>query len=106
MVDEAEILEDHADLAAQGRELVARRGGDVAAEERDEAAGRPLGEIHQLQQAGLAGAARAGEEMERSRGELDIDVAQHLGARAIPHPDILESYQGARSPLTRGRSRR
>ena len=35
-------------------------------------------------------------------GELHGDVAQHLGARAVPHADILEAYQGARSPSHRG----
>src|SRR6185312_2275363 len=104
MFDQAEILEHDADLAAQRRQLAPGRRGDVATEQRDEAARRPLGQIHELQQAGLAGAAGPGEEVEGTGCELHADVAQHLGPRAIPHADILETNQGARSPSHRGAS--
>ena len=48
VIDQAEILEHDADPAADRRQLAARQRGMSRAEQRDQAARRPLGEIHQL----------------------------------------------------------
>src|SRR5260221_3873769 len=101
VIDQAKILEDDADAPAQGGQLAARRGGDVAVEQRDETARGAFGEIHELQERALAGAARAGQEVERTRRQPYADIAEHLRSRAVPHADILEPDQGARSPSHR-----
>ena len=99
MIDQAEILEHNADLAPQQGQRVARQRRQVL---RRTAKTAPrdgtLGEIHEAQQRRLAGAARPGEEMERAGLEPQGDVAQHLGAGAIPHRDILEAHQASDSP--------
>ena len=64
MADQAEVLEHDADPAAEVRQRVARRIGQFLAEQPDAAARRPLREVEQLEQRRLAGARRAGEEIE------------------------------------------
>ena len=95
MIDQAEILEHDADPAPQRRQLRraagARRPGRTARSGRATAARRD----RSAQQARLAGAARPGEKMERAGGELQGDVAQHLGPRAVAHGDILEAHQAS-----------
>ena len=54
MRDQAEILEDDADPPAEAGQALARHGDDVLAEQADQAAARPLGEVEQFQQRGLA----------------------------------------------------
>jgi hypothetical protein len=92
MRNQAEILEYDADPAPQGRKLAPRQAGQILAEQRNQAARRALGHIDQAQQGGLAGARRAGEEMERARLEAQGDVAQHLRPPAVSHADILEPH--------------
>ena len=67
MVEQAEILEHHADSPAHEGGLAARERRHVAPEQRGAAAARPARQVHQLEQRGLAGAARPGQEMKRAR---------------------------------------
>ena len=91
--DQAEILEHDADAPAQHGELIARQVRHVLVEEMQAAGGRPLGAIDEAQKRRLAGAARAGEIVERARVKPQGDVAQHLRSRAVAHRDILEPNQ-------------
>ena len=90
MVEEAEILEDDADPPPQIGAAVLAQGCRVMIEHADQAAGRPQRQQHQPQQRGLAGAGRAGEELEGMPADPEIEVAQHLGAEPIAQADILE----------------
>ena len=101
MLDQPEILEDDADPPPERRHLSPRRGRDLAAEERDQAARGTLGEIDQLQQARFAGAAGAGEEVEGAGLEMERDIAEYFRPRAVSHPDILETNQVRASILAR-----
>src|SRR6185437_2832494 len=98
VIDQAKILEHDADAPAQRRQLAARRRRGVAVEQRNEATRRMLGEVHEFEQRALAGAARSGQEVEGAGGQAHADVAEHFRSRAVPHADILEPDQGARSP--------
>ena len=64
MIEQAEILEHHADTAAQARKVGALGGRQIVAEQGDQPARRRLGQIDQLQQRGFAGAGQAGQEGE------------------------------------------
>jgi len=48
----------------------------------------------QPQQGGFAGARRAGQKLERMRQNLEIEIAQHFGAKPVTQPDIFESDHG------------
>ena len=71
-LDEAEVLEDHADRPAEERDLAARNQGDVPSVDQDLAGTRHVFAEDQLEQSRLAGSARAGDEdrtrREQSRG--------------------------------------
>ena len=68
-----------------------RQGRDVVAEQGDQAARRLQRQEQQPQQRGLAGAGRAGEELERMRLDAEGEVAQDLRPQAVAQADILES---------------
>ena len=90
MRDQPEILEDDADPPAEAGQAAARHGDDVLAEQADQAAARAQREIEQLQQRGLAGARRAGEEIEAALAQRESEIGQGLGAGAVAQPDIFE----------------
>jgi hypothetical protein len=77
MADQPEILEDDADPPAEAGQRVARHGDDQSSPNSGSGRGRPLGEIEQFEQRGLAGARRAGEEIEAAL-PAEVEVAQHL----------------------------
>ena len=93
MVEQAEILQHDADALAQVGELVLAEQRDVVAEQVDQAARRPQRQEQQPQQRGLAGAGRAGEELERMRRDLEVEVAQNLRAEPVTQSDIFEPDQ-------------
>src|SRR5208282_776046 len=64
VVQQPEILEDDADASPQARPAILTQGRRVMVEHADQAARRPQRQQHQAQQRGLAGAGRAGEELE------------------------------------------
>ena len=92
VVEQLEILVDHPDAPAQGGDLVARQGRDIAAEQMHQAPGRPQGQVDQAHQRGFAGAAFAGQEMETARFEAEDDIAEHLGPGAVAHTDLVEPH--------------
>ena len=65
MVEQPEVLEDHADAAAQSGDLVLVECGGILSEERNKAARGLQGEKNQAQQSGLASARRPRQELER-----------------------------------------
>ena len=71
MRDQPEILEDDADPPPEAGQAAARHGDDVLAEQPDQAAARPQREIEQFEQRGLAGARRAGEEVEAALAQRE-----------------------------------
>ena len=98
MPDQPEILEDDADAAAVVGQRIARRIGHLLAEQSNPAAGRPLGEVEQLEERCLARTRRTGEEVEAAFGQPEIEVAQDFGARAVAQADAVEFRD--RSQLT------
>src|SRR5258708_8350232 len=93
MRDEAEILEHDADAPAQCRQLLARRRREIPAEQRDESARWPLGQVDELEQTRFAGPTRPGQEVEAAWPQLHGDVAPDLPPGALAHADILEANQ-------------
>ncbi|KAH2824480.1 hypothetical protein KXV85_000749, partial [Aspergillus fumigatus] len=93
VVEQPEILQHDADAPSQIGDLVLAELGDVMAEQIDQAAGRPVGEEQQAQQRGLAGAGRAGEELEGMRRDLEVEVAQDLRPQTVTQSDIFEPNQ-------------
>ena len=96
---QAEVLEHHADAPAQPRQQPALGGLDVGAEQRQPAAGRPDRQVHQPQQAGLAGARRPEQPAERAVRQHEAEIVQHLWSRpgisalagsAVPEPHSVE----------------
>src|SRR3984957_689408 len=93
VIEQAEVLQHDADPLAQVRDLVLAEQRDVVAEQVDQPAGRPQRQEQQPQQRGLAGAGRAGEELEGVGGDLETEVAQNLRAEPVTQSDIFEPNQ-------------
>ncbi len=91
MVEQAEILEDDADAPPHRGQFRPADRRYVAAEEGEQAAGRPERQEEQANQRGLAGAGGAGEELERLRLDLEGQIAQHFRSHAVAQSDILET---------------
>ena len=90
VVEQPEILKDDTDPPPQIGAAVLAQRRRILIEHADQAARRPQRQQHQPQQRGLAGARRAGEELEGMPVDPEIEVAQHLGAKPIAQADILE----------------
>ena len=93
VVEQAEILEDHAHPAAEGRQRRGFETRDVLPEQVDEAARRLQRHQDKAHQRRLAGAGRPGQILERARRDAEVDVLQHLRPHAISQADILEPNQ-------------
>ena len=93
VIEQAEILQHDPDPFAQIGDLVLAEQRDVVAEQVDQAAGRPQRQEQQLQQRGLAGAGRPGEELEGMGRNLETEVAQNLRAEPVAQSDIFEPNQ-------------
>src|SRR5579885_2161851 len=106
MVKQPKILEHDSDAQPHLGDLPPREGTDIAAEEADQAAGRPQGQVHHPQKRGLAGAARPEEEVEGPRRQREADLAENLGPRPIAQQHLVENDQAASSlPDSKGRAR-
>src|SRR6185436_357785 len=90
MPDQAEVLEHHPDAAAVTRQRLAGGMVELVAEQRQSAPRRPLGEVKQLQQRGLARARRSGEKIEAALAEAEIEIPQHFGACAVAQSHTVE----------------
>ena len=93
VVEQPEVLEHDADPPPQRRQFRPLQRCHVMAEHGDEAARRAVGKVHEAKQRRLAGAAGAGQEMERPRFQCEADIAQHFRPGAVAHADILETNQ-------------
>ena len=93
MIEQAEILEDDADAAAQIGDRILAEVCRVGIEQRDEAAGRLQRQQDEPQQSRLSGARGAGQELERPRLDLEADILEDLGSHSISQADIFESDQ-------------
>ena len=71
------------------------RRGDVALEQRELAAARHLQQAEQAQQRALAGAGRPHQEDEVATRQLEVQLAQDLGAVAIAHRNVVEPEHDA-----------
>lgn len=94
VVEQAKILEYDADAAAQLGAAAGAEPRHILAENLDLAAGRLQRQQHQAQNRGLSGAGRTGQEVERARGDVDVDVAQNLGSATVLQPDISHLDHG------------
>jgi hypothetical protein len=90
VVEQAEILEHQPDATAQRGQRILGQDGDVVAEHRDQAARRLERHEQEAQQRGLAGAGRAGQELEGAGRDAKGAVAQHLLPDAVAQADVLE----------------
>ena len=77
MVDQAEVLEHHAEARADQRFLVAGQLAGVPAEDLQPSLAGLDAEKHQPQQGGLARAAGAGDKAEAATGHLQRYILQH-----------------------------
>ena len=93
MIEQAKILQHDTDPLAQVGDLILAEQRDVMAEQIDQAAGRPQRQEQQPQQRGLAGAGRAGQELEGMGGDHETEVAQNLRAKPVTQTDIFEPNQ-------------
>ena len=89
---QAEVLEDHADLAAQLRHLPVGEAPHVLAGDVHHPAGGPLLPQHQAQEGGLAGPGCAHEEDELALDDLEAHVVHRGTDRALVDlGDVLEA---------------
>jgi len=90
VADQSEVLEHDADAAAEIGQDLARSVAELLAEDADSAARRPLGEVKQLEQRGLPSTRGPREEVKPAVGEPEVEVAQHLGPRAVAQANAVE----------------
>jgi hypothetical protein len=83
VVQQAEVLEHHADAPAQQRLFPPAEVFDRAAEQADVAGRGPMRQVHQPQQRRFPGAGGAEQEMEGTGVELEVDAVQDFGSRRI-----------------------
>ena len=93
MIEQAEVLQHDADPLAQVGDLILAEQRHVMAEQIDEAARRPQRQEQQPQQRSLAGAGRAGEELEGMGGDQETQVAQNLRTQSVTQSNIFEPNQ-------------
>jgi hypothetical protein len=94
MVDQPELLEDHADLTAQLGKFRPWRQRYIAAEQVNQTAGRPQRQIHQLEKRGFPRTAGSGKKVERPGLEREIYIAQNFRSDTIAHSDVFKTQHG------------
>jgi hypothetical protein len=90
VADQPEVLEHDADAPAVLGKRFARRVAQFLPEQAEASARRPLREVEELEQRRLPGAGRAGEKIEATILEAEIEVAQDLRAGPVPQPNAIE----------------
>jgi hypothetical protein len=83
-LDQLKILKNHADGAAQTRDLVPSQTENIPAIHKNLPLGGPLGAKNEFQQRRLAGAARTREADEISLLDAQVDVAQRGDVPLVP----------------------
>jgi hypothetical protein len=106
VADQPKVLENNADPAPEAGEALARHGDDIFAEQPDEAPARPLRQIKEPQQRGLAGPRRPGKEVEASLAKRKAEVRKRFRAGAVSQADVFElddvaARDQSRLPLVR-----
>ncbi len=91
VVDQAEVLKDHAHAAAIGGQPFAGQGDHIGAEHADRPARRPLRKIKQPQQGRLARTACTGEEIEPPGKQREGHVGQNFAVGTVAQSDIVET---------------
>src|SRR5690606_3303171 len=92
MIEETEVLEHHADLAADEWQLLTGDARPVLAEDRNEAAGWLERHEQQAQKRRLAGARRTGPQLKRALGNAEGDVTKDLLTHSVSEAYILKTY--------------
>jgi predicted Zn finger-like uncharacterized protein len=90
MPHEPEVLEDDSDPAAKRGKSLPWRFAELFAEQANPSPRRSLREVKKLQQRGLARARRPREKIEAAAAELEIEIAQDFGSRAVAQADARE----------------
>jgi hypothetical protein len=99
VVEQAEVLEDDADAAAQLGALGGSDAANVLTQDEHLSACRGHRHEQQAQQRGLAGARRAGQEVERTRPQVKGDVRSTSVPRGYFKPmacSLITVYRGLR----------
>jgi hypothetical protein len=102
VIEQAEVLEDHADATAQMRQFGARDAGAILAEDGDQSACRLQRHEQQAQQCRLAGPRRSAQELERALRDVQGNVAEDFRTHAIAEADIFETNQFRRPEIAGG----
>ena len=105
VVEQAEILEDDADAAAQLRAPRRRHAADVLAQHMDLAPRRQDRHEQQAQQRRLAGARWTREKVEGAGTQMKGHVAQHLMPAAVFQRDAVQSDHALSGPPDRVNTR-
>jgi hypothetical protein len=90
MVQQAKVLEHHADASPQRRQVVLGQCRGVTAEDSHRSPRRAQRQQHQPHQGRLAGAGRTGEELKALRGDGKIEVTDDLRSHAVAQTDVFE----------------
>ena len=93
MVEQPEVLKYDADASAKIRALPRRILGNISSEKVYEAARGAQRHIQEPEKSGFAGARGACQEVERTRLQMEVDIAQNLLPDSISESDILELYK-------------
>ncbi|MDT4879853.1 hypothetical protein FQZ97_1155640 [compost metagenome] len=102
MIEQAEFLEDDADMTAHLQQAVLIELADVLVEHRHLATARFQREQQQTQQAGLARAGGAGEKMKGAGLDGKGEIAEDLGTIAIAQAHIGKIDQERMLPSSSG----
>ena len=105
VVEEAKILEHDANSPPEVGEQILIERDNIAVKQGDETARRLQRQEQELQERGLAGAGRPGEELERVRLDAKGKVAQDFRAKPIPQSDVFKPHHPNRPETTRNRYR-
>ncbi len=102
VVEQAEILEDHADPASQHGDIPCRHVLHVVTEHPHQAPAGTAAEMQQAQQRRLASTGTPGQKVKRTFRQLQIQVAQDFRPGAIAQSDIAhgdQRFAGSVCPL-------
>ncbi len=91
MVEKPELLEHHADPAAQQRQFPAAHLGNILVKNVDEAAGGFQGEEQQPEQGCLARSRRPGEKAQGAGPQVKADILQNFGPIAVTQAHTVKT---------------
>jgi len=100
MGQQAEILKDHTDAAAQARQHATLRPADIDTLDKEPATAWPHGQVDQPEQAGLARAGRSHQPAKAPFGHLKGEVVQNLDR--VRQPERLGAFLARLNRALRG----